>query len=73
MSPADAVRLRHMTDAAEAALRFARGRERADVGSDEMLRFALVRAVEIIGEAAAGVSHEGRAEAAEIDWEVGNG
>lgn len=33
-----------------------------------MLRFALVRAIEIIGEAAARVSAEGQAEAVGIDW-----
>jgi uncharacterized protein with HEPN domain len=45
----DAIRIHHMIDAGEAALRFVAGRQRADLDSDEMLRFALVRAVEIIG------------------------
>ncbi len=48
----DTDRLRHMRDAACAALRFVRGRTRADLDTDEMLAFALVRALEIIGEAA---------------------
>jgi len=34
------------------AQRFITGRTRADIDRDEQLRFALVRAVEIIGEAA---------------------
>lgn len=68
MRPDDVVRLTHMRDAAASALRFVEGRGRADLDSDEMLLFALVRAVEIIGEAAAKVSVEGRAEVPEIRW-----
>lgn len=68
MSPDDVIRLRHMSEAAEAALRFCRGRTRADVESDDMLRFALTRAVEIIGEAANKVSAEARAQIPGIAW-----
>ena len=46
MSPADAVRVRHVIDAIEAARRFAAGRDRSHVDTDQMLLFALVRAVE---------------------------
>ena len=41
----DGVRIRHMIDAAESALRFVQGRSRADLDSDEMLCFALTRAI----------------------------
>ena len=68
MSPDDVIRLRHMAEAAEAALRFCQGRTRADVDTDDMLRFALTRAVEIIGEAANKVSIEARAEIPGIAW-----
>lgn len=68
MSPDDVIRLRHMAEAAEAALRFCHGRTRADVESDDMLRFALTRAVEIIGEAANKVSAEARAQIPGIAW-----
>jgi hypothetical protein len=47
MSPDDRIRLQHMRDASEAALRFCGGRTRPDLDSDDMLRFALTRAVEI--------------------------
>lgn len=47
-----------MAEAAESALRFCQGRARADVDNDDMLRFALTRAVEIVGEAANKVSIE---------------
>lgn len=56
MRPDDIVRLTHMRDAAASALRFIDGKERADLDRNEMLLFALVRAVEVIGEAAAKVS-----------------
>jgi len=63
MNEADHVRLRHMADAATEALGFARGRSRGDLDTDRMLLRALVKDVEIIGEAAANVSEETRLEA----------
>jgi len=56
-----------MADAIDAALRFVKDRPRADLDTDEMLLFALVRAVEVVGEAAAKVSHEGRG-MANLPW-----
>ncbi len=64
----DSVRIRHMIDAAESALRFVQGRARADLDSDEMLHFALIRAIEIIGEAASKVSVEARSALPEVPW-----
>ncbi|HEX3583532.1 MAG TPA: HepT-like ribonuclease domain-containing protein [Thermoanaerobaculia bacterium] len=57
-----------MIEAAEAATRFAAGRDRADLDSDEMLRFAIVRAVEVIGEAAARVTAPAQEETPSIPW-----
>jgi uncharacterized protein with HEPN domain len=68
MSPDDDVRLRHMVDAAEAALRFVKGRTRADLDRDELLVFGLVRAIEVVGEAAARVSPAGRQELPDVPW-----
>ena len=48
----DDVRLLHIRDAAETAARFVAGRERADLETDEMLRLALTKLVEIVGKAA---------------------
>ena len=48
----DEVRLRHMLDAAREALGFVQGRNRADLNNDRQLVLALVKAIEIIGEAA---------------------
>jgi uncharacterized protein with HEPN domain len=66
--PTDTDRLRHMRDAACAALRFVRGRTRADLDTDEMLAFALVRALEIIGVAADKLSGPARAAHPSIPW-----
>ena len=52
----DDVRLQHMLDAAEKAVVFTQGKSRADLESNEMLMFALVRLLEILGEAAKNVS-----------------
>ena len=68
MQPEDVVRLKHMRDAAASALRFVQGKGREDLDRDEMLLFALVRAVEVIGEAAAKVSPDGRAALPDIRW-----
>lgn len=56
MSLPDDVRIRHMIEAIEAAMQFTAGRPRADLDADTMLLFALVRAVEVVGEAATRVS-----------------
>jgi uncharacterized protein with HEPN domain len=64
----DSIRLRHMLDAARDALSFVVGREREDLDRDRMLALALVRSIEIIGEAGARVSAEGRTEVPGIPW-----
>jgi uncharacterized protein with HEPN domain len=63
------VRLRHMLDAANEAISVARGRSRSDLDSDWMLTLAPVKSIEIIGEAAARVTPDGRAESPEIPWQ----
>jgi uncharacterized protein with HEPN domain len=68
MNASDRWRLGHIAEALEAALDFVRGRGRADLDSDQMLVFALVRAIEIAGEAASQVSAPGRAEVPDLPW-----
>ena len=68
MPPEDRIRFLHMIEATETALNFVTGRQRADLNSDQMLLFALVRAIEIIGEAAGKVSDATRGAAADIPW-----
>ena len=59
-----------MIEAAQTALEFAEGRARADLDSDKMLRFALMRAIEVIGEAASKMSRAAQAQAPEIPWSL---
>ena len=66
----DEIRLRHMLDAAREAVSFARGRVRGDLEGDRKLVLALVKDIEIVGEAAAHVSESGRAQAPEIPWQT---
>jgi uncharacterized protein with HEPN domain len=68
MNDSDRERLLHVRDAAREAIGFAQGWTSADLLTDRMLLLSLVKEIEIIGEAAARVSTEGRAEASEIPW-----
>jgi uncharacterized protein with HEPN domain len=73
MPVSDAVRLRHILDAARQALTFVEGRSRADLDADQMLSLAAVRLLEIIGEAARGVSAPFRDAHPEVPWsKMGN-
>ena len=68
MSPDDLIRLRHMAEATQQAVVFCAGRQREDLDSDAMLRLAVLHAVQIVGEAAARMSAEGRAAVPGIEW-----
>ena len=65
----DLVRLHHMLDAAREAVGFVQGLNRADLESDRKLVLALVKAVEIIGEAANQIPQTSREYAPYIPWE----
>ncbi len=64
----DSARLRHMLDAVRKATEFAHGRSRTDLDTDEMLQLALIRLIEVLGEAAKGVSPGCRQTHPEIPW-----
>ena len=68
MLPEDRVRLQHRLDAAEVAIEFMQGRDRSALDHDRMLLFAVVRAVEILGEAAGRVSLETRELCQNLLW-----
>lgn len=68
MRSEDRVRVKHMIEACKAALGFVAGRERAELDANLMLRFALVRAIEILGEAASKITEETRVVAVNIPW-----
>ena len=70
MSAEDLVRLRHMVEAAQSAINFMSGRDRADLSQDRMLLFAVTRAIEIVGEAASKMSDETRSAHDGIPWKA---
>jgi uncharacterized protein with HEPN domain len=68
MSNEDMVRLRHMLDAARKAIEFTAGCSIKDLESDEQLSLAVVRLLEVLGEAAKNVSENCRQKNPEISW-----
>ncbi len=68
MPPEDIERLRHMLDAAREAISFLQGRNRFHLDNDRQLAMALVKEVEIIGEAANRITNATRREVDEIPW-----
>ena len=65
----DLIRLRHILDAVRQARDFVRNRSRNDLDHDRQLVWALVKAVEIIGEAAYQMDAASRAEVPDLPWE----
>jgi len=53
----DGVRLRHMLDHARDAVHLSQGRDRGDLDTDRLFNLAMVRVVEVIGEAAGRVGN----------------
>ena len=64
----DWVRTQHMFEAATEAVSFARGSTRDSLKQDRKLALALVKCIEILGEAAAKVSEESRRDHPQIPW-----
>jgi uncharacterized protein with HEPN domain len=59
-----------MIEAAETASGLVSGKTRGDLDADRMLVFALVRAIEIVGEAGSKVSVPTRETASDIPWSL---
>ena len=70
MPPEDRALICHMIEAPEAACNFAAERIRGDLETDRMLLLALVRALEIVGEAASRVSAPIREASPDIPWQL---
>jgi uncharacterized protein with HEPN domain len=66
--PDDHIRLRHMLDSACQALDLTQNKIRENLESDPVLSLALVRLLEIVGEAANRVSHNTRLRHPAIPW-----
>lgn len=64
----DLTRLRHMRDAAREAASFAANKTRQDLSTDRVLTLALVKSIEIIGEAAGKITKETRDRYSDIPW-----
>lgn len=61
-------RVQHMLDYAREARDMAQGRVRADLDADRMFNLALVRLVEVVGEAASWVEADFRALHPQVPW-----
>lgn len=62
------IRLRHMLDHAKEASELVQGKTRPDLDSDRLLNLALVRLLEVIGEAANFIPREDQVAYPEIPW-----
>jgi len=65
----DRNRIQHMLEAGLQAISFMQDRNREHLDTDTQLRFALLRAIEVLGEAASRVSPELRETKPEIPWQ----
>lgn len=66
--PEDLIRIRHLREAAEKARWFTRDKSRQDLEDDELLRLAVTKLVEIVGEAAKQVSEPTRLAHPAVPW-----
>jgi len=64
----DLIRLHHILKAAQDIIRFTKGKTRNDIKTDEILVLALVKEIEIIGEAATKLSIETKEKFPNIEW-----
>jgi uncharacterized protein with HEPN domain len=68
MKSHDLVRVKHMIEAADEAISFAQSRNRGDLNKDRMLTVALMREIEVVGEAASKISEDFKLLHPEIPW-----
>ena len=68
MAKDDLVRLRHMMDSAMEAVELIHGKSRSDLDTNRVLSLALVRLLEILGEAASKVTTGTRQKTPTIPW-----
>jgi uncharacterized protein with HEPN domain len=64
----DVTRLKHMLEAAQKAVYFTQDRSRGDLDADEVLALALVRLLEIVGEAARNISDSVKEKYPAVPW-----
>jgi uncharacterized protein with HEPN domain len=64
----DNIRIQHMLDSANEALSLIKGKKRGELDSDRLLGLALVRLMEVLGEAAGRITKDHRLNHPEIPW-----
>ena len=64
----DLIRIRHMLTAAKEAIEFAADKTRRDLEKDRLHLLAIIKSIEIIGEAASKVSETFKTENSNIPW-----
>ena len=68
MTPEDLIRIRHILDAIKEALTFSKDKSREDFDNERMLTLAVIKELEIIGEAAAKITPEFKITQPHIPW-----
>jgi uncharacterized protein with HEPN domain len=68
MNAADRIRIQHILDAVAEATAFITGRVAEDLSRNRLLLLALVKEIEIVGEAATQISAELRDSSPEVPW-----
>ena len=68
MENKDHARLKHMLDSTEAILSFIKGKRRASLDRDRLLLSAVLRELEIIGEAAGRISEKTKKKFPNLPW-----
>ena len=68
MTSEDRIRIRHMLDAVKEALAFTIDKSREDLDNNRMLTLAIIKELEIIGEAVSKLTHEFKAGQPHIPW-----
>lgn len=66
--PNNQVRLQHMLDAANKAAHLLDGQTRESLNEDEVVVLAVIRLLEVLGEAANGISNEFQKDHPQIPW-----
>ena len=64
----DMIRLRHMLDHSKEAANLIAGKDKTELQHNRVLELALIRLIEIVGEASAKVSSETQAKYPSIPW-----
>ena len=64
----DIARIAHILEAAQDLKSFIQGKDRSSLDSEKMLLYAVIRAIEIIGEASSQVSNTTRSQYPELPW-----